>query len=371
MRKFASIATATTLAASMLFVGTAAEANVTSIVGGGSSFAGGVLSVCRVDFNAVTSTAVNSQQVTFDAYSTTGGSGTGRTNFANNTYDYGAADAPYTAGTTPAAPADTVYVPLVGGPIAIVYNNTDFAGNSLRLDATTISRIFRGQITYWDNSQIKALNPGKTIGHNRIGVTYRSGSSGTTENFVGWIKGASASESANWTKSGDWTIATEDSVVGTSKSSSSVLANDVDATAYTIGYVDLKDAITQTAQVAMVKNGKGQYVLPTVASSGKFLARQTPASTGLVNFKYISGAVSGEYNLSLITYGLGHKNKASYVRSSSAAADTLKTSRAVRDFFKYTISTCGAAKAPGLKYVNLTGALKTKALAQAALIGSK
>ena len=367
MRKFASIATATALAASMLFAASSSEAAVTSIVGGGSSFAGGVLSVCRVDFNAVTSPAVNSQQVTFDAYSTTGGSGTGRNNFANNTYDYGASDAAYATG----APADVVYVPLVGGPIAIVYNNNDFAGNSLRLDATTISRIFLGSITYWDNSQIKALNPGKTIGHNRIGVTYRSGSSGTTENFVNWIKNNTPSESSNWTKSGDWAVATEQNVTGTSKSSSSVLANDVDATPYTIGYVDLKDAVTQTAQFAQVKNGKGQYVLPSVASAGKFLGRQVPSASGIVNFNYLKGAVSGEYNLSLITYGLGHKNKASYVRSGNVAADSLKTSRAVRDFFKYTITTCGAAKAPGLKYVNLTGALKTKALAQAALIGSK
>jgi len=367
MRKFASIATATALAASMLFAATSAEAAVTSVVGGGSSFAGGVLSVCRVDFNAVTSSAVNSQQVTFDAYSTSGGSGTGRTSFAANTYDYGATDAPYASG----APSDVVYVPLVGGPIAIVYNNPDFAGNSLRLNSTVISRIFLGSITYWDNSQIKALNPGKTIAHERIGVTYRSGSSGTTENFVNWIKATASSESGNWTKSGDWAVATEQNVTGTSKSSSSVLANDVDATRYTIGYVDLKDAVTQTAQFALIKNGKGQYVLPSVSSASKFLARQTPSSSGLVNFKYTSGAKSGEYNLSLITYGLGHKYKSRYIRSGSASADTLKTSRAVRDFFKYTISTCGAAKAPALKYVNLTGALKTKALAQAGLIGSK
>ena len=367
MRKIASIATAAALAASLLVGANSAEASVSSIVGGGSSFAGGVLSVCRVDFNAVTSTSVNSQQVTVDTYSTTGGSGTGRTNFAAGTYDYGASDAPYTTG----APSDLVYVPLVGGPIAIVYNNSDFSGNSLRLDAKTISRIFLGSITYWDNSQIKALNPGKTIGHNRIGVTYRSGSSGTTENFVNWIKASASTESSNWTKSGDWALATEQNVTGTSKSSSSVLANDVDATAYSIGYVDLKDAVTQTAQFAMVKNAKGQYILPSVSSSGKFLARQLPASNGVVNFKYTTGAVSGEYSLSLLTYGLGHKNKASYTRSSSASADTLKTSRAVRDFFKYTIGTCGASKAPALKYVNLTGALKTKALAQAALIGSK
>ena len=368
MRKFASIATATALAASMLFAATSAEAAVTSVVGGGSSFAGGVLSVCRVDFNAVTSSAVNSQHVTFDAY-TSSGSGTGRTNFYNHIYDYGASDAAY--GATDSKPSDLVYVPLVGGPIAIVYNNNDFAGNSLRLNATVISRIFLGSITYWDNSQIKALNPGKTIGHNRIGVTYRSGSSGTTQNFVNWIKSAASSESGNWTSSGDWSVATEQNVTGTSKDSSSRLANDVDATAYTIGYVDLKDAVTQTAQFAQVKNGKGQYVLPSVSSAGKFLARQTPSSNGLVNFKYIRGAVSGEYNLSLITYGLGHTYKSRYIRSGSASADTLKTSRAVRDFFKYTISTCGAAKAPALKYVNLTGALKTKALAQAALIGSK
>ena len=357
MRKLASVATAAVLGVALLTSGNPASATVTTVTGEGSSFAGGILNVCKVNFNSAAA-SINTQSVTI-AYNSTS-SGAGRTGFAAKTADqFGASDVPFDTGT----PANTVYVPLVAGPIAIVYTVPGL-NSGLRLDAATISKIFKGAITYWDASAIEALNPNQVLPHHSIGVYYRQGDSGTSQNFVNWIKGNGVS---GWTQSGTWATATgQGSPVGTASNGSGTLATNVETNNYSIGYVDLKDAVSHTLEYASVKNGKGQFVAPTTANSGKFIARQGVASNGVVAFKYKTGAVSGEYNLAAITYGLGFKTKASY---STTPTDALKTAKAVSDFFKYSIGTCGAANAGSLKYNNLTGTLKAKALAQAALIG--
>jgi phosphate transport system substrate-binding protein len=357
MRKFTSAAAAVILGAALLTSGNPASATVTTVAGEGSSFAGGILNACKVAFNTANA-STNTQQVTINYSSTS--SGAGRTSFASQTtYQFGATDVPYTTG----APASTVYVPLTAGPIAIVYTVPGL-NSGLRLNAATVSKIFKGTITYWDDAAIEALNPTQVLPHRAINVYYRASDSGTSQNFVNWIKGNGVT---GWTQSGTWATATgQTTPVGTASAGSSVLATNVETNNYSIGYVDLKDAVSHTLEYAAIKNGKGQYVLPTIANSGKFISRQSVASNGVVAFKYTTGAVSGEYNVAAVTYGLGSKTKAFY---SSNAADALKTAKAVSDFFKYSIGTCGAAQAGALKYNVLTGSLKTKALAQAALIG--
>ena len=361
MRKFTSAALAVILGAAILTSGNPASAAVSTVSGEGSSFAGGIINACKVAFNSASATT-NTQQVTINY--TNSSSGTGRSSFASQTtYQFGATDVPF--GTTPAAPANTVYVPLTSGPIAIVYTLPG-VGSGLRLDAATVSKIFKGTITRWDDTQIEKLNPTKVMPSRDINVFYRQGDSGTSQNLVNWLKGNGVS---GWTLSGTWATATGQTTPrGTSANGSSALATVVENTAYSIGYVDLKDAVSHTLEYAAVKNGKGQYMLPTVSNTGKFMARQSVSSNGVVSFKYKTFAVSGEYNVVAVTYGLGFKTKASY---SSVAADASKTAKALRDFYKYTIGTCGSAQAGALKYNALTGSLKTKALAQAALIGTK
>jgi len=364
MRKVTSVAVALGLAASMLVGTSAAEATVTSIDGGGSSFAGGILNVCKVDFNYNGShTKTYNKTGTQVTYSTTGGSGQGRSYFQAGTYAFGAADAGYATGDT--KPSDLVYVPLVGGPIAIIFKNSDITGNRLKLSASVVSQIFKGTITNWNNSQITALNGGVALPSKAILPYYRSGSSGTSQNLVNWIKGMGVT---GWTSDGTWATATGDSSpAGTSASSSSNLATAVDTNYGAIGYVDLKDAVGHTVAFASIKNALGQYIAPTVAASAKFLSRQVPSTSGLVTFKYKTGAVSGEYNVGVITYGLGHTKRSSY---SSNATDATKIATTVKNFFTYSIGSCAAASAAGLKYNNLTGAIKTKALAQVAKIGA-
>jgi phosphate transport system substrate-binding protein len=116
-------------------------------------------------------------------YSSTG-SGTGRNNFNDGVTDFGASDA---ASALSKATGKYVYIPVVGGPIALPYNVPELGTTQINLDAPVIAKIFRGSISKWNDSAIKALNAGAKLPNKPIIVVYRSASSGTTENMTDYL----------------------------------------------------------------------------------------------------------------------------------------------------------------------------------------
>ena len=138
MRRSASaIATVSALVASVVLVAPASNAAET-ITSGGSSYANGIISACAAAYKTDTVT-----------YASTS-SGTGRTNFRTGTYDFGASDAAYSA--TDVKPASFTYVPLVGGPIAIMFNVEGVT--SLNLTAKVGHRLYRSTIR---QQQVRSL----------------------------------------------------------------------------------------------------------------------------------------------------------------------------------------------------------------------
>lgn len=346
------------LTASLIGSGVAANAAGTTISGEGSSFAGGILTACAIDYNSDDAKNTNGDTVSYTASS----SGAGRTSFANGTKPYGASDWSYADADT--KPSDLIYVPLVGGPIAIAYNLPGIA-SGLKLDAPTLGKIFRGDITTWNDAAIKKLNPKVSLPSNNIIVNYRSGSSGTTQNLSNWLI---ANKATGWTNSGTWATATGVATpVGNSEANSAALVTDTHSKKYSIGYADLKDTLGKALTFAAIKNADGSFVLPTVAGAAKFLAQQKIAANGLVKFAYatkfakskvkaVAAIAKTAYSLSLVTYGLAHNNPST-------------DNSAVARFFKYVINTCAPTYAGDLKYVALTGALKNAAVALVAKVG--
>jgi phosphate transport system substrate-binding protein len=332
-KKAISIVAGLATAASLAIAGPAAFAS-TSLTAGGSSFAGGMLTACAASWSH------SGDSVTYTGNS----SGTGRTNFAGGSYDFGAADAPYSSG----APSDLVYVPLVAGPVAVGFNVPGVA--NLNLTPSVLGGILSGNITKWNATAIKNLNKSARLPNQSIIVTFRNTTSGTTQNVTkylsqttsgqGWNENSAFGSGGGYTGSGS---------VG--KGTSIDVVNWIDSTPYTIGYADLKDTLSAHLHFAAIQNGHGQFVKPTVATAGKFLKNQASnvGSNGLVSFDYTTD-VAGAYNLDLVTYGLAHN-------TTSAKGATVKA------FFSYVINSCSPSKATGLGYVALPGAIKTKALA--------
>ena len=111
-----------------------------------------------------------------------GGSGKGRTDLASGVVNFAGSDSPIPSSQTSLFAGKTIlYFPVVIGPITVSYNLSGVS--NLKLDGAVIAQLFDGSITSWNNSAIKALNPGVTLPSTAVTIAHRSDSSGTTQNF--------------------------------------------------------------------------------------------------------------------------------------------------------------------------------------------
>jgi phosphate transport system substrate-binding protein len=332
VRNCVAIITATVLTIGLVSTTPVSAQAKTSIVSGGSSFANSIISTCAQAYKTDTIT-----------YASTG-SGTGRNNFLSGTYDFGATDSPYPASAK--KPENFTYVPLVGGPIAIVFNVEGVS--SLNLTAKVLGGMMNGRYTKWNDEEIQKLNPKAKFPNSPINVYYRSDTSGTTQNFANYLRGNGAS---GWRDNGAWANASGQSApVGSGAANSQLLVAGVASTKNSIGYADLSDVAAKGLPFAALRNPLGQFVKPSVKASSAFLSVQKVASNGILEIDY-KKAVRGGYNNSLVTYAI----------APTASANKAKGT-AVRNFLTYMIRTCSPAKASGLNYTALSGSLRTKAL---------
>lgn len=271
-------------ALSLIFSSTT-SAHAADLTGSGSSFAFKYITACK---------AGSGHNVT---YSSTG-SGTGRSNFNDSQTDFGASDS---AQALSKATGKYQYVPVIGGPVAILYNVPEVK-TQIKLDAPTLAKILRGSIESWNDGAIVALNPGITLPNKRIIVVYRSGSSGTSENMTDYLNQVAKTE---WPKAKSSTFANSAPALprgGKGAANAQVLVSTVKSTKYAIGYADLSDSLASKLPVAAVKNENGEFVAPTSESAGKFLGdfdAPNPLTGVTLDF---TKKIAGAYNMSLFTY---------------------------------------------------------------------
>lgn len=119
------------------------------------------------------------------------GSGAGREAFLAGAVDFAGSDAPLgeeeLAGEFGACVPGTqgIDLPVYLSPLAVVFNVNGV--DELNLDAETLARIFKGEITRWDDPSIEELNPDAELPSLRITAVHRSDDSGTTENFEDYL----------------------------------------------------------------------------------------------------------------------------------------------------------------------------------------
>lgn len=119
------------------------------------------------------------------------GSGAGREAFIAGGVDFAGSDSALKdeeieggfASCVPDSPV--VQVPNYISPIAVIFNIEGV--DALNLDATTLAKIFKGEITTWDDAAIVALNEGTTLPSAPITAVHRSDDSGTTKNFADYL----------------------------------------------------------------------------------------------------------------------------------------------------------------------------------------
>lgn len=195
------------------------------------------------------------------------GSGTGRENFISGGAHYAGSDRAFKLaeiekntfkgcvdGTKP------LNLPVYISPIAVVFNLDGI--KSLNLTPTTVAKIFKGEITKWNDPAIVADNAGVQLPDLTISVVYRADTSGTTENFAGYL---AKTASDIWTAevSGDWPYKGGEAAQQTQGVVSAIKAGKG-----TIGYVDASQA-SQFSTVAIGKDGK--FFEPSAENAAKIV----------------------------------------------------------------------------------------------------
>src|SRR5689334_6412822 len=190
------------------------------------------------------------------------GSGGGRDQFiAGGKTAFAGSDSPFDTTELPkatqrCAPGELVQIPDYISPIAIIYNLSGV--DNLQLSPDTTAKIFRGDITTWDDPAIKADNPGADLPSTKITPVHRSDESGTTANFTDYLHEAAPSV---WTDDPDstWPLQGGEAGAQTSGMVQAVKAGDG-----AIGYADASQA--QDLGVAKVKVGS-TYVAPSATGA--------------------------------------------------------------------------------------------------------
>ncbi len=243
--------TAATLVLAVLLstLAVAARADET-LNGAGATFPAPLYSAWAYEYNKVTGIKLNYQSI---------GSGGGQRQIVERTVDFGASDD--TLSSEKLAKDNLLQFPAVIGGITPVVNVPGIKTNELQLDAAVHCRIFMGEIKFWDDAQIKGLNPKANLPHSEITVVHRSDGSGTTAIFTHYLAETCPAwkEKVGEGKAVSWPV-------GIGGKGNEGVANYVKQTAHSIGYVEFAYAKQNDLVYTKMKNAAGNFVEPNFAN---------------------------------------------------------------------------------------------------------
>jgi phosphate transport system substrate-binding protein len=240
-------------------------------------------------------------------------------------------------------------LPMVGGPIAIIYNLKGV--DNIQLSPKTIAGIFAGKIKTWNDPAIAKENSGAKLPATPIKPLHRNDDSGTTDNLTKFLL-ATAPDVWKFEGGKTWPAgAGGQGLKGSDGVSTGVKQGDG-----TIGYAELSYATNGKLQTAKVQNGSGDYAEVSSDSASKAIAGAQVSGQGNDLALTLDYKAKDGYPVVLVTYeivcekGLP-KEQADFVKS----------------FLTYTSSQQGQSILSGLGYAPLPDSILTKV--QAAVKG--
>ena len=187
------------------------------------------------------------------------GSGGGIKQIKAKTVTFGASDMPLKPDDLKAA--GLLQFPMIIGGVVPVVNIKGVGPGQLHLDGATVASIYLGDITKWDDPQIKRLNPKLALPGTAIAPVYRSDGSGTNFLFSDYL----SKESSKFQS----TIGANTSVqwpVGIGAKGNEGVANMTTQTDGAIGYVEYAYAKQNKMAYAQLTNQAGATVAPSAES---------------------------------------------------------------------------------------------------------
>jgi len=182
-----------------------------------------------------------------------------------------------------------------------------------------------------------------------ITIVHRSDASGTTSNFTKYLTAAAGSA---------WTLGQGDTVNWPTNSQggqgNSGVAQVVTQTDGAIGYVDLADATAAKLKTASIKNAAGQYIAPTIEGANAAVSASKIGADLTYSPINASGATS--YPITSPTWIIVYEKQTDH-----------KKGTLLKNFLNYVLTT-GQSLANSNNYASLPSSVRTKAVAQLALL---
>lgn len=210
---------------------------------------------------------------------------------------------------------EVVELPVYISPIAVVYNLPDVGVDHLQLTPETLAKIFRGDITTWDDAAIAADNPDATLPATAITVVNRSDDSGTTKNFTDYLHQTAPDV---WTDEAEeaWPIASVQSGDGTSG-----MVTTVSSAVGAIGYADASQAGSLGTAALKV----GDAFVPFSADAAAKAVDASPLTDDATDLRITyqldrTTSEAGAYPLVLISYLAGCETYADASDAANVAA---------------------------------------------------
>lgn len=199
------------------------------------------------------------------------GSGGGIKAISDQTVDFGASDGPMTDEQLKVAKGGKIlHVPMALGAVVVTYNLPGVT-EQLKFTPETISGIYLGSITKWNDPRLVADNPALARIDKDVVVVHRADGSGTTFIWTDYLSNVSPA----W----EQRVGNGTSVrwpVGLGGQGNPGVAQAVKQNAYSIGYVELIYALQNGLGVGLVKNSRGNFIQPR-------LETVTAAAAGVVD----------------------------------------------------------------------------------------
>jgi phosphate ABC transporter phosphate-binding protein len=302
--------------------------------GAGATFPFPLIDTWRVEYQTVKPDVnINYQSI---------GSGGGVKQFIEKTVDFGATDAPLTTEEIQQA-TGTVHIPETIGSVVAAYN---LPIEGLKLTGPILADIFLGKITKWNDPKIQSINSGLSLPAEDIVVVHRSDGSGTTFVWTDYLSNVSSAwdQQVGKGKSIQWPV-------GVGAPGNEGVANSINTTPNSIGYVELAYAITTGMKHAAIQNQAGNFIQASInsteaavaAAASSFPAGDQPWT----NVTVVNAPGADSYPIASFSYLLLYKE----LTTNPSLNDQNKAQNLV-DFINWAI-TDGQQFAPDLAYVPL------------------
>lgn len=298
------------------------------LTGAGATFPNPIYSKWFDSYSRATNIQINYQSI---------GSGAGIRQFTQGTVDFGATDGPMRDNQVEAVNGNVVHIPTVLGAVVITYNLPMLGEERLTLDGPTITDIYLGKITRWNDPRIAALNRGVPLPALDIVVVHRSDGSGTTYVFTDYLGKVSAEwkDRVGVATSVRW-------LTGLGGKGNEGVTAQVKLLEGAIGYVELVYAVSNRLNFAQVRNAAGLAVLPTLESvSAAAASADLPADTDF-RVSVTNAPGPDAYPISSFTWLLIYADNPDPVKAA-----------VIRDFLRWMISEEAQQQAVAMQYAPL------------------